>query len=187
MRMPARSDGYFADARLYKLYVGKKGMVINMDRKENVSDELMRLLHRAGAMSRRLKPRMDEGSSGSSEKNKCNSGRNTGKGRMIKIIRERGEIPQTNLAQMLGIRPQSLSEAVIRLCDEGIVERKRSEYDRRITILSLTEYGLECSEKMEEGRIAWAEDFMSPLSDKEKESLRAILTKLIEAKGDGAL
>ncbi len=164
-------------------------MNVNMeqDRNENISDELMRLLHRAGAMSRRLRPRTDEKSCGERDKSKCDPRRHAGKGRIINIIREHGEIPQTNLAQMLCIRPQSLSEAVMKLCEEGIIKKTRSEYDGRVTILSLTEYGLECSAKIEEGRIAWAEEFMSSLSHEEKESLRILLTKLTAEKGDNAL
>ncbi|MBE6550947.1 MAG: winged helix-turn-helix transcriptional regulator [Ruminococcaceae bacterium] len=157
-----------------------------MDTKENISDELVRLLQRTGAMFRRMRPPADDGAKKECGKGKCDPRRHAGKGRIINIIREHGEIPQTNLAQMLGIRPQSLSEAVMRLCEEGIVKKTRSEYDGRVTILSLTEYGLECSAKMQEGRLALAEEFMSPLSNEEKEELKALLTKLIEAKGDEA-
>jgi len=143
---------------------------------EILSDELMRLLHRAGAMSRRMP---HHGKDKEAIGQNCRGGRHAGKGRIIDTIRAHGEIPQTKLAQLLGIRPQSLSEAVMKLCEEGIVEKKRSEYDMRVTILSLTEYGEKCSVDMEMGRMKWAEEFMSALTFEEKIELKELLSKLI--------
>ena len=76
-------------------------------------------------------------------------------------------------ADMLGVRPQSLSELLGKLESAGLVERRRDDGDRRTVIVEITE----------DGRVATAEtpetdDPFDVLSDEEQEQLADMLDRV---------
>lgn len=103
-----------------------------------------------------------------------------GKGRILREIQKSGELSQTALADALGIRPQSLSEALCKLEADGLISRTPSETDRRIVNVSLTQAGLCDIEEHRHRRESFAADYFSALSDEEKLSLADILSKLMQ-------
>ncbi|MGJ0183966.1 MarR family winged helix-turn-helix transcriptional regulator [Corynebacterium glyciniphilum] len=68
-------------------------------------------------------------------------GMRAGQGRVLHILTLRSPMPQKELAFMLGVRPQSLSELLGKLESAGFVERRRDDTDRRTFIVDITEEG----------------------------------------------
>lgn len=66
-----------------------------------------------------------------------------GQGRILTLLKKTGPLPQRDIAYLLGIRQQSLSELVRKLEESGYVTRTQQEEDKRVTVVSLTEKGEE--------------------------------------------
>lgn len=104
-----------------------------------------------------------------------------GKGRILSVLFHHEGMTQKELAEHISVRPQSLSESLARLEEEGLICRERSEKDKRELLLFLTERGKTHAEEIRIKRNEHAEEFFSVLSDEEKETLGALLTKIFEA------
>lgn len=106
-----------------------------------------------------------------------------GRGRIIALLSECGcsGHTQKELAELLGVRPQSLSEALMRLEEDGLVRRERNKEDKRELRIFLTEAGKKLSFEINRGREKRAAEFFSPLTDEEKETLGILLKKLADA------
>ncbi len=105
-------------------------------------------------------------------------GNSASRRRIIALLDERGELTQRELQELLGIQAGSLSELVGRMEEHGVVTRKPDEKDRRRTILSLTETG---RKRAAEPRQMGDERLFSALSEEEREQLRGMLQKIIDA------
>lgn len=68
-------------------------------------------------------------------------GKRRGQGRILRTLCQRGEMPQKELQELLGIQAGSMSEIAAKLEDKGLIIRVRSEEDRRKVSLSVTEQG----------------------------------------------
>lgn len=69
-----------------------------------------------------------------------------GQGRVLKLLRLKPEMSQREMAEILGIRPQSLGETLSKLEAAGYVEREPMENDRRSLVVRLTESGAQAAE-----------------------------------------
>ena len=98
--------------------------------------------------------------------------------RVISMVAMQEGISQKDLAYLLGIRPQTLGEMLQKLEGYGIVERKKSESDGRVTQVYLTDAGRTHAEEIAEMRKVVAADIFAVLTDDEKEQLSTILDKL---------
>ncbi len=85
---------------------------------------------------------------------------------------------QKDLAFLLGIRPQSMSELLGKLEEYGLVERRKSAEDARAVEVYLTEDGRMHAEEIAKMRKQTAADVFKALSDEEKEFLSGVLDKL---------
>lgn len=101
-----------------------------------------------------------------------------GRGRVLVALSMQDNMTQKDLAFLLGIRPQSLSELVGKLEADGFVTRTRSEADRRAVTVSLTDEGRAKAAKIQAKRNASAETLFAKLTAEEKETLIALLAKL---------
>ncbi len=110
--------------------------------------------------------------------------RGQGRGRMLGLLLDHGEMSQSQLASHLGIRPQSLSEMIAKTEADGMIVRRQSTEDKRQTIVSLTEIGRSRVKTFREVHQKRASEFLEPLTAEEKNTLAEILHKLIEAKKD---
>ena len=128
--------------------------------------KLMRNLMRAAGTARR-RPDGDT------------AGRPTGRGfgHILDLLQKEG-ISQQQIADTLGIRPQSVSEAVSVLESRGYICRIPSESDRRKLLICITDEGLKHREEIAESRKAHAEQFFSSLTQEEKAQLLMLLEKL---------
>ena len=99
-----------------------------------------------------------------------------GQRRVLTILQERGSMQQRELQEYLGIQPGSMSELIGKLEQKGLLKRTSSEEDRRSRILTLTEQGQKMAHPGQE-----EQELFSILSEDEKEQLKALLAKLLEA------
>lgn len=98
--------------------------------------------------------------------------------RILRLIGEWEPISQTALADHLAIRPQSLSEQLAKLENDGLILRSTDERDKRVMLVSLTEAGQERRHEVENARAEQLSAFFSPLSQEEREQLFLLLQKL---------
>lgn len=95
--------------------------------------------------------------------------------RMLRLLAERGEMPQSDLVLLLDLRSASVSEQLGKLEAQGLVVRRRSEEDRRGVTIELTEAGRELAGSLPEG----AQGAFAALDESEREQLSALLKKLL--------
>lgn len=102
----------------------------------------------------------------------------SGQGRVLGILALQSPLTQKNLAFMLGVRPQSLSELVAKLESKGLVMRQRDESDRRSFLIELTDAGREAASEIDS---MTAEDPFDVLSDEERTTFADLTQKVISS------
>jgi len=108
------------------------------------------------------------------------TGRGLGRGRerLLSIIKENENISQSELAKIVNIRPQSLSEIVNKLVADGYVIKNISPNDKRATELVLTDEGKIRAQEFKCLREEYASNVFSSLTPEEKEQLVTLLQKI---------
>ena len=107
------------------------------------------------------------------------SGAHRGQGRIMSLLRTNDGISQRALAELLHIRPPSLSEVLDKLEIAGLIERRQHETDKRVSNVFMTAKGRETALEVETARRNQAIEMFAGLSDTEQENLSALLGKLI--------
>lgn len=102
-----------------------------------------------------------------------------GQGRILSLLRDNGSMPQRELAALLRIQPPSLSEALSKLEERGLVERVQDVSDKRVVNVTITDNGRELAAEVEQARQENAEKALSALSQEEQQTLSDLLGKLI--------
>lgn len=106
-------------------------------------------------------------------------GKRRGQGRILRTLSQRGEMPQKELQELLGIQAGSMSEIAAKLEDKGLIARVRSEEDRRKVSLSITEQGRAWAAQGDEEHILRRRaELFSALTAEEQGTLEALLDKL---------
>ena len=98
--------------------------------------------------------------------------------RILRFIGEQEPISQNRLSELLGIRPQSLSETLKKLEQDGYIRRTKNEADKRETLVSLTDAGRQRQEEVQSARAEQVERFLAPLTEEERRHLFYLLAKL---------
>ncbi|SPT53952.1 Regulator of autolytic activity [Actinomyces bovis] len=96
-----------------------------------------------------------------------------GRGRVLAALQMQSPIPTRELAYLLDIRQQSLNELLKKLEADGLIERKPSDVDRRIMLISLTPEGAKARLGNE------GDDYLQVLSQEEAVQLNHLLDKVI--------
>ena len=106
-------------------------------------------------------------------------GKRRGQGRILRTLSERGEMPQRDLQNLLGIQAGSMSEIAAKLEHKGLIVRVRSEEDRRKISLVLTEAGRAMAAAGDEAHILRRRaELFSALTPEEQHTLEELLDKL---------
>ena len=106
-------------------------------------------------------------------------GKRRGQGRILRTLCQRGEMPQKELQDLLGIQAGSLSEIAAKLEAKGLIVRVRSEEDRRKVFLSVTEQGRAwVTQGNEEEILHRRAELFSVLTPEELTMLESLLDKL---------
>lgn len=79
---------------------------------------------------------------------KPGEGFHPGMNRPLEVLAENDNVSSRELAELLDIRPSSLTELLSRLESEGLVARTPDENDRRVSRVSLTDKGREQADKL---------------------------------------
>lgn len=143
-------------------------------------EEIMGMLRKLNAMSRRSRPSHDMPPPPDGEMMPPPPPREHGRVRLMNMLKENGELSQREIAEKLDIRPQSLSELLVKMENEGFISRRQDKEDKRVTLVALTEKGEEQLVILRQANREHAEKLFSPLTDEEKDALLAILKKLTQ-------
>lgn len=87
-------------------------------------------------------------------------------------------LTQVELADIVGIRPQSLGALLVRLEADGCIQRVACEEDRRAHRVILTDRGRDRAQEVRASQRAFAAETLEVLTAEEKHQLGAIVTKL---------
>ena len=98
---------------------------------------------------------------------------------LVLIGKNEGGVHQKDLLEKVHIGAPAMSELVGKLEDDGYVIRTVDPADRRATLLSLTEKGAARAAEVEDERALRFRSAFAALSDEEKETLSALLDKLL--------
>ncbi len=107
--------------------------------------------------------------------------RHRGYGHILDLLSGQSGLTQQQIAQLLGIRPQSASEAVTNLEEQGLVQKSPNPQDKRSFLLYITSAGLERQKEIQQHRRENARRILAPLSQEEKDTLQALLQKVVAA------
>ena len=141
-----------------------------MDFQMSHNERLMEQIFRLYAVLRR-----GPGLGGEGEK----GGRPSAQNRILLMLGESDGISQRDMTTLLRLRPQSVSETLGKLVAAGLVERRQSARDKRIFNIFLTDVGRDRVTELIENRPDFAAEFLSPLTDEEKDQLAELLGKLV--------
>ncbi len=98
--------------------------------------------------------------------------------RALIILRKTGSVSQRKLTELLNIKPGSMSEILTKLANKGLIERTQSADDRRTSIISLTEKGIQAADEASEFRSERRVEMFSYLDDIERITLLNLLEKI---------
>lgn len=115
-----------------------------------------------------------------------------GQGQLLNVLLQKKIASQTELSELLQIRPASLGELVYKLERKGYVERKHNADDKRRINVLLTEAGRAKAIEISASRQHLAAELFAGFSEEEQQQFAALLDKfvvLLEAKlaSDGLL
>ena len=85
---------------------------------------------------------------------------------------------QSELAEILQIRPQSLTVAMQKLEEQGYVLRERDPKNRRQVLVSVTEEGKKHSGQLDTERESTAKKLLQVLSEEEKKQMYELLLRI---------
>ena len=93
--------------------------------------------------------------------------------RIIRILDENGgTMGQKALQELLRVQPGSISEILAKMEEKGLINRSRDDEDKRASLITLQTEALPDSDET---------SCFSVLSEEEKESLKELLKKVLEA------
>jgi DNA-binding MarR family transcriptional regulator len=99
-----------------------------------------------------------------------------GQGKILLLLSQESELREKEIAQELNMSPQSVGEFVNKLQKRNMVRVFKSEKDKRIKLVSITDEGLTAINNIDKD----VPSFIKVLSDEELESLERIYDKMID-------
>ena len=104
-----------------------------------------------------------------------------GYGHILDLLSKKDGLSQREIAEALGIRPQSASEAITSMESRGLVQKRANEQDKRSWLVYITQEGREQQIALRNERISNAKKIFAPLTDEEKKMLLELLNKAASA------
>ena len=101
-------------------------------------EEIMGMLRKLNAMSRRSRPPHDvpPPPPPMGEMTPPPPPREHGRVRLMNMLKENGELSQKEIAEKLDIRPQSLSELLVKMESDGFISRRQDKDDKRVIVVA---------------------------------------------------
>lgn len=97
---------------------------------------------------------------------------------LLRILKEGDGISSGELCEDLDVRPSSLSELLTRMEEHGLIEKRTSESDRRMTRVFLTRKGADAAAQIAEMRARAEEEFSACFTEEEKLQFCVLAEKL---------
>ena len=94
------------------------------------------------------------------------------------VLRAAGEESQKEIARLLGIRSTSAGELLTKLEHKGLVERRASEDDRRVTLARLTDEGRTEADEIDRARAHAHCELVASLTPEETGEFTRLLDKV---------
>lgn len=132
---------------------------------------IMRRVMRIASQSRRKPPHTH-----GTQAHKCR-----GFGHVLDLLSQNDGLRQQQIAELLDIRPQSVSEAIANMEQAGLIRRETDEQDRRSSRVYITPEGQQRQAELLARRIENARRVLAPLTEEEKNTLLSILDKVTDA------
>ncbi|HEV3038162.1 MAG TPA: MarR family transcriptional regulator [Candidatus Angelobacter sp.] len=101
--------------------------------------------------------------------------------RAIVILSNRGRCIMSDFASAVGVPVSTATHMIEKLVRKGLVVRVRSEEDRRVVYVELSEEGRKREHHYLQNRVAMGRDMLGPLSPGERELFLEMLVKMIRA------
>lgn len=98
--------------------------------------------------------------------------------RAMMILDSGKRIMMSSLAETLGVPLSTATHTVDRLVAKGLAERNRSEVDRRVVEVEMSEYGRKLQESFRDKRRILARSWLEPLSEGEREIFLELMAKI---------
>ncbi len=98
-----------------------------------------------------------------------------------------GPVPVGRLAEIEQVSPPAITKTVSALEADGLVERERSDADRRVVLVRATPAGRALLERGRAARVRLVADLMSGLGDRDRQTLAraaGIIATLLSGSGD---
>lgn len=114
-----------------------------------------------------------------SRREKCEGGLSSSQIRTLSELFESGPLRVSDLARRMHRHPSTLIRMLARLETSGFVTRSRSESDRRVVEISLTETGREISGRLPEGKRSYLLMQMETLGQEELHRLSEAMSLLV--------
>ncbi|GLT12220.1 MarR family winged helix-turn-helix transcriptional regulator [Sulfitobacter porphyrae] len=105
---------------------------------------------------------------------------------MLSVLASGAEMDQLSLSTSVGVDRVSGADVIKRLERRGLLQRKRSEVDRRARVISITPLGAEFVENVRPKMAQAQAKLVAPLTEDELAELERILKKLIDANNDAS-
>lgn len=102
---------------------------------------------------------------------------------ILRLIAATPSYNQLSLGKKLGVFPSRMVILIDQLVDNGLVERKRSETDRRQSTLILTKKGTHVLERLSGLAAEHESDFCAALTHEEKSTLASLCRKIVAQQG----
>lgn len=101
----------------------------------------------------------------------------SGQGRVLRLMQRKQKATQKELAEILGMRSQSLGELLGKLEKKGYILRSQSKTDKRVVEITLTELGKTARPEVNNGEFNY--EIFSCFSDEEQEQLYDYFSRMI--------
>ncbi len=98
---------------------------------------------------------------------------------VMKMINDHGQMTVSDVAEGLSVSLSAVTSQVDRLHRVGVVERRRSEDDRRVVWLELTDEGRKIVATCQAGRLRVIQRYLGQLDDKELQFMIEVYEKII--------
>ena len=100
-----------------------------------------------------------------------------GYGHILDLLSRNDGLSQSQIAEELGIRPQSASEAIASMEGQGLLEKRPNALDKRCWLVYITPAGRQRQIDLRNERIENARRIFAPLAEEEKTTLLHLLDK----------
>jgi DNA-binding MarR family transcriptional regulator len=102
--------------------------------------------------------------------------------KVLRALSESGPLCQHQLADLIAVDPRNVVPLVDSLADRGLLAREVHHADRRRRVLTLTAAGQKIAANLASIGSELEDEFLSPLTAAEQQSLREMLLSLLRAR-----